>query len=105
MRRFHWTATPVWHAVYDEELAVISMQNELAKLEVDILNTQAHNERLEETLKLMDDELRSKAETISKYEVSCILLAQKNGSIGMFTCMLTGGSLCRWHGYRPHLHA
>ena len=37
--------------------------------QVDILNTEAHNVRLADTLKLLDDELSDKAGTIEKYEL------------------------------------
>jgi hypothetical protein len=37
--------------------------------QVDILNTEAHNARLTETLKLLDEELGEKAGAIEKYEV------------------------------------
>lgn len=56
-------------AVYDEEMLVVQLQNELAKLEVDILHTQSHNLRLEQTLKLLDQDMNEKMQTISKYEV------------------------------------
>ena len=56
-------------AVYDEELVVVQLQNELAKLEVDILHTQSHNLRLDQTLKLLDQDMNEKMQTISKYEV------------------------------------
>ncbi|KAG2494199.1 hypothetical protein HYH03_007557 [Edaphochlamys debaryana] len=52
-----------------EELAVVETENELAKLQVDILNTEAHNTRLTETLGLLDEELRDKGRTIEKYEL------------------------------------
>ncbi|GLC36058.1 hypothetical protein PLESTB_000533200 [Pleodorina starrii] len=52
-----------------EELAVVETENELAKLQVDILNTEAHNTRLAETLGLLDEELRDKGRTIEKYEL------------------------------------
>ena len=39
-------------------MAVIQLQNELARLRVDILNTQAHNDRLKEALQLLDADLR-----------------------------------------------
>ena len=37
--------------------------------QVDILNTEAHNVRLAETLKMLDEELNEKTSTIEKYEV------------------------------------
>jgi len=55
--------------IRDEEMGVVNSQNELAKLQVDILNTEAHNTRLAETLKLLDDELREKSMAIEKYEL------------------------------------
>lgn len=56
-------------AVYDEEMFVVQLQNELAKLEVDILHTQSHSLRLEQTLKLLEQDISEKMQTISKYEV------------------------------------
>jgi len=38
-------------------------------VQVDILNTEAHNVRLAETLKMLDEELNDKTSTIEKYEV------------------------------------
>ena len=37
--------------------------------QVDMLNTEAHNARLKETLQLLDEELADKADTIEKYEL------------------------------------
>ena len=37
--------------------------------QVDILNTEAHNVKLAETLKMLDEELNEKTSTIEKYEV------------------------------------
>lgn len=48
---------------------MVQLQNELAKLEVDILHTQSHNLRLDQTLKLLDQDMNEKMQTISKYEV------------------------------------
>uniref|UniRef100_A0A7S0QXY1 Coiled-coil domain-containing protein 40 n=1 Tax=Pyramimonas obovata TaxID=1411642 RepID=A0A7S0QXY1_9CHLO len=47
----------------------VALQNELAKIKVDILNTQAHNTKLKETTSLLDEELKEKGKTIEKYEV------------------------------------
>lgn len=55
--------------VRDEELLAVEGQNELAKLQVDILNTEAHNVKLGETLKLLDEELSEKAASIEKYDL------------------------------------
>lgn len=71
----HWYKHDIWllYAVYDEEMLVVQLQNELAKLEVDILHTQSHNLRLEQALKLLDQDINEKMQTIGKYEVSsCI---------------------------------
>lgn len=51
-----------------EELQSINLQNELAKVEIDVLNTQSHNDQLQQTLKLLDDELQDKSRTIDKYQ-------------------------------------
>ena len=55
--------------IMDESDNVVSVRHELAKVEVDILNTEAHNARLDETLGTVDGEIRSKMETIEKYEI------------------------------------
>jgi coiled-coil domain-containing protein 40 len=55
--------------VHEKELKVVMMQNEVAKLTVDILNTEAHNLQLEDTLKLLDEELAEKAKVIDKYQL------------------------------------
>jgi hypothetical protein len=54
--------------VHDKELKVVMIQNEVAKLTVDVLNTEAHNVQLGDTLKLLDEELADKAKVIGKYE-------------------------------------
>ena len=54
--------------VHDKELKVVMIQNEVAKLTVDVLNTEAHNLQLGDTLKLLDDELADKAKVIDKYQ-------------------------------------
>lgn len=43
--------------------------NTSAHFQVDILNTEAHNTRLTETLKLLDEELREKLAAIEKFEL------------------------------------
>lgn len=55
--------------IRDEELLGVEGRNELAKLQVDILNTEAHNVKLAETLKLLDDEVNDKAASVEKYEL------------------------------------
>lgn len=67
----------VFGAVYDEEALVVQLQNELAKLEVDILHTQGHNLRLEQAMQLLNDDINEKMQTIGKYEVRPSWLAQQ----------------------------
>lgn len=55
--------------VHEKELKVVMIQNEVAKLTVDVLNTEAHNLQLGDTLKLLDDELADKAKVIDKYQL------------------------------------
>lgn len=43
-----------------EEMLIVEVQNELARLAVDALNTQGHNDRLRQALQLLDDELKDK---------------------------------------------
>lgn len=62
-------------AVYDEEMLVVQLQNELAKLEVDVLHTQGHNVRLEQAMKLLNEDINEKMQTIGKYEVCCHYLS------------------------------
>ena len=55
--------------IRDEEMQSITLQNELAKVRVDILNTQAHNGKLKDTLVALDEDLKEKGKIIEKYEV------------------------------------
>jgi hypothetical protein len=41
-------------------LCPAEVQNELARLGVDVLNTQGHNERLQQALDMLDAELKDK---------------------------------------------
>lgn len=43
-----------------EEMLIAEVQNELARLAVDALNTQGHNDRLRQALQLLDEELKDK---------------------------------------------
>lgn len=52
----------------EKELQVVSIQNEVAKLRVDVLNTDAHNTRLQDTLALLEGELNEKSGVIERYE-------------------------------------
>lgn len=51
-----------------EEVNVTNLQNEIAKVRVDVLNTHAHNGKLQETLDALEAELKEKSRTIEKYE-------------------------------------
>ena len=55
-------------AIRGEEVNVTNLQNEIAKVRVDVLNTQAHNGKLQETLDALESELKEKARTIEKYD-------------------------------------
>lgn len=48
---------------------MVQLQNELARLEVDILHTQGHNLRLEQAMQLLNEDIDEKTQTIGKYEV------------------------------------
>ncbi|DBA91706.1 TPA: hypothetical protein ACH3X1_003305 [Trebouxia sp. C0004] len=54
--------------VYDEEMLVVQLQNELARLEVDILHTQGRNLRLKQAMQLLNEDIDEKMQTIGKYE-------------------------------------
>lgn len=58
-------------AVYDEEMLVVQLQNDLAKLEVDVLHSQGHNVRLEQAMQLLNEDIHEKMQAIGKYEVRC----------------------------------
>jgi predicted RNase H-like nuclease (RuvC/YqgF family) len=47
-------------AAESEEMLIAEVQNELARLAVDALNTQGHNDRLKQALQLLDAELKDK---------------------------------------------
>lgn len=47
-------------AAIAEELRIAEVQNEIARVAVDVLNTQGHNERLQQALLMLDVELRDK---------------------------------------------
>lgn len=48
---------------------MVTVQNEIAKLAVDVLNTDAHNVQLSDTLTLLDEELKEKANVVEKYQI------------------------------------
>lgn len=55
--------------IREKELKVVTVQNEVAKLTVDVLNTDAHNVQLNDTLALLDEELKEKINVVEKYQV------------------------------------
>jgi chromosome segregation ATPase len=73
--------------IREKELKVVTIQNEIAKLTVDVLNTDTHNVRLDDTLRLLDDELRQKAGVIEKYEAE---LRKRNDEIEKKTRAVDG---------------
>ena len=54
--------------IRDQEMYVTTLQNEIAKTRVDVLNTQASLATLDETLVVLDAELAEKSRTVDKYE-------------------------------------
>lgn len=48
---------------------MVTVQNEVAKLTVDVLNTDAHNVQLSDTLALLDEELKEKENVVEKYQI------------------------------------
>ena len=54
--------------IRDQEMYVTTLQNEIAKTRVDVLNTQASLATLDETLVVLDSELAEKSRTVDKYE-------------------------------------
>jgi coiled-coil domain-containing protein 40 len=53
----------------EKEFRAVNFQNEIAKLTIDVMNTDSHNLRLQDTLKLLDEDLSEKAALIDRYEV------------------------------------
>ena len=62
-------------------MLVVQLQNDLARLEVDVLHTQGHNVRLEQAMRLLNDEIDEKMQTIGKYEVRPLELTQSMDSL------------------------
>ena len=61
-------AGEVQEEVQDLEMQVTNFENELARVRVDALNTQAHNDGLRQTLSSLDTQLREKTELTDRYE-------------------------------------
>lgn len=54
--------------IHEKELQISEVENELARIRVDSLNTKAHIKELEETHKEFESELKEKDKLIEKYE-------------------------------------
>ncbi len=54
--------------IREKEMQVGEVQNELARIRVDSLNTEAHNKELKQTVDEFERELQEKAKLIEKYE-------------------------------------
>lgn len=55
--------------IHGKEIKMGEIQNEIARIKVDSLNTSAHNKELKQTLNAYDKELKEKDKLIEKYEV------------------------------------
>jgi len=55
--------------IHEKEIKMGDVQNEVARIKVDSLNTGAHNKELEQTLSAYDKELQEKDKLIEKYEL------------------------------------
>jgi len=55
--------------VHEQERAMGEVQNEIARIQVDSLNTGAHNKELQQTLDAYEKELKEKIKLIEKYEM------------------------------------
>lgn len=83
-------------AVYDEEMLVVQLQNDLAKLEVDILHTQGHNVRLEQAMHLLNEDINEKMQTIGKYEVRCPFSWSCCLAFMLYPCNTPALSMAAW---------
>ena len=52
-----------------KQIEEANLQNEMARIRVDSLNTEAHNVQLQETLQRVEDELTSRDNLIAKYQL------------------------------------
>lgn len=59
----------VFEQIQEKEQEVVQFENEWARVRVDALNTQAHNDGLRQTLAALDAELKEKTELSDRYEV------------------------------------
>lgn len=87
--------------VREESLAAVQLQNELAKLRVDVLTAHGRNAQLREVLAGVDAEIREKGATIEKYQVR----GGKQGSEGLMSprCLCGNvGRVCDWLAHGSH---
>lgn len=90
-------------AAESEEMLIAEVQNELARLAVDALNTQGHNDRLRQALQLLDAELKEKVRHAATTAGDCRCGAACNSMWHCFAqtmhhitlfCIVTVGSAC-----------
>ena len=68
----------VQHRIHEKEVDMSQMENELARIKVDCLNTAAHDKQLRSTLTGLVQELKEKDSLIEKYELE---IRQRNDEI------------------------
>ena len=72
------SAAEVQGRIHEKEIEKAAMENELARVKVDALNTDAHNMQLRDTLQKLVAELQEKDSLIEKYQVE---IRQRNDEI------------------------
>ena len=77
-KNLHKQADAVQVTIHLKEVEASQMKNELARIKVDVLNTDAHTVQLRETLSRHVDDLKQKDELIEKYELE---IRQRNDEI------------------------
>ncbi len=71
-------ARKVLSLIHSKEMEQSTLENELARIKVDVLNTQAHNSALADTLRALENELSEKDTLVAKYEME---IRQRNDAI------------------------
>lgn len=77
-------AKAVQERIQEKEAEQESMRNELSRIRVDVLNTEAHNKQLQESFDTLDQELKEKERLIEKYELEIRQVrgwVQRTGSV------------------------
>lgn len=72
------SAKKVLALIHSKEMEQANVENELARIKVDVLNTRAHNAALADTLKALEAELSEKDALVAKYELE---IRQRNDAI------------------------